>query len=1187
MEKSPLKSSSFEFPIGVIRIPVSLSGLTEVDANGLPRLPVSVACYARFRRLLHIKHHNLCRYLDVVREKGEILSIVCEYYSTSFSNFSSPVTDANWLSKRFNECLSALCFMNDNGLVHCCLTPDMIMLDFDGHVKIGGYGIYYATDWGNTIDFTLPSPMYAAPEVFLLLCNQANDLCQPKRSTKYSKCWVKIEADVWSLGVIFFELIFGKGFTNPLRKLQNENVKKSEIISLLLKGLCHANKYPTLPEFLQLHLNSISTEVDILVQLIQCCLRFDAITRPNPKYLIKEMNKLLQTNCYMSSNTNGDEYSKPWCRKIYDHSRKCEFHPQLFSLEDNKNNISKAYNFIKSIDNLSELYYYWMLTGGKIHSTLNGHTDTKSIRDNYHNRGCKEESIIKKETLSDTSFECLLPPIFRIPHYLAIVQSDTSRTMSLEEQWPPGEMPQPRTFQFRITPLPSEYFIERISHTPLQNLHPLLICQDLLISSIGNSSVCSALYSVINDNNTTTTTIENLSNTSRLNEYSRTISNSPLFGLTQKRSDFLDLLYKHDITCTVGINWSMPFTNNQYESIGNTISQQPLSVRETDVDYQIYRTRLFTRILNGLPATKQYLRLEARKDIPPFLRCKVWAALLDVYPNRDFESAYLKTLHKINKLGLDVTPTNELNNNGQYSTDNNNNNNNDHNNDSTTNSSSSSNNNNNNSNAFNCDLLDEKVINQISVDLPRCHAYDPLLASSIGQSVLRRVLLATLLMKPGALDYTQGMDSVAAVFVRICYPDEALAAACLDAFLSTKLPGFFSSGGLTVGLKSYFNTLLRLLAFHVPRLAVRLVDINVPLIGLTTGWIYTLFAHAMPLDRIELLWDTIIPGPASLSMFFYIAFFIQLDKQINFESLGLEKICTILSNFPDINLDKCRTDALKLALATPRSLTAWSIPNRQYLYQKTTLGNEELAVEHLNSKRKELSTCDFYERLTLQNAWPDHLEYDFTDLLEYSDVNFSSNVCEELNISTNAFKLVPLLSVKDAVEHIKRPDCLVLDVRNIKEFNKNHFPNSIHCETSMLAMLDSLSVGVEESHMSLNTTDSYNNLSLENWEMIDYPSGNRHQPQIIPEFLAFLINQKLWHQATQARLSSSNKSSQGVTKESTNILISSPGLLIVFGNEERLCWHLAFWLIKCNIDRVCILFSSSNSISNFLNSCSQ
>ncbi|CAH8657172.1 unnamed protein product [Schistosoma haematobium] len=1134
MEKPPLSSSSLGFPIGVIQIPVSLSGLTEVDVNGLPRLPVSVTCYARFRRLLHIKHHNLCQYLDVVREKGEILSVVCEYYSTSFSNFSCPVTDVNWLSQRFSECLSALSFMSDNGLVHCCLTPDMIMLDSGGRVKIGGYGIYYATDWGNIVDFTFPSLMYSAPEVFLFLYNQANNSCQPERSTKSDMCWTNIKADVWSLGVIFFETIFGREFTNPLLKLRSENMKEGEIISLYLRGLCQANEYPTLPEFLQLHLNVISADLDILVQLIQCCLKFDAVKRPNPKRLMKEINELLKTDCYISSDISGDKYSTSWCRKISNQPKKREFHPQLFSLEDNKNNILKAYNFINSIENLSELYYYWMLTGGKIHATLKGHTDLKSIIDNYHHNSFKQESIKEKETLIGANSQCLLPPVLRIPHYLALVQSNATRAISSKEQWPLGEIPQPRTFQFQITPLSNECFIERISHTSFHHLYPLFIYQDLKISSTGNSNVYSALYSV---NNNSTNHINTSSNSLIPNEHTRMIPNSPLFEVTEKLSDFLDSLCKNDLTCITGVDWSMSFTNNQYESI----SQQPLSVRETDVDYQIYRTRLFTRIINGLPATKQYLRLEARKDIPPFLRWKVWAALLDVYPNRDFESAYLKALHRINKFGLDVTPINELNNNNNLS----------------------------------CDLLDEKVINQISVDLPRCHAYDPLLASSIGQSVLRRVLLATLLMKPGALDYTQGMDSVAAVFVRICYPDEALAAACLNAFLSTKLPGFFSSGGLTVGLKSYFNTLLRLLAFHVPRLAIRLVDINVPLIGLTTGWIYTLFAHAMPLDRIELLWDTIIPGPASLSMFFYIAFFIQLDRQINLELLGLEKICTILSNFPDINLDKCRTDALKLALATPRSLTAWSIPNRQYLNQKF-MENEELKVENLNSEGNESSTSDFYERLKSQNAWPDHLEYDFTESLEYSNIDVASNVCEKLNISSNAFKLVPLLSFKDAVVHVKRPDCLVLDVRNIKEYNRS-------------VMRDSSSIGIEESSdISSTTTSSYNTSSPENWEVIDYPSGNRNRPQIISEFLAFLINQKLWHQTTQARQLLNIKSSHGVTKESVNTVTPcSPGLLIVCGNDERLCRDLAFWLIKCDIDRVCILFSSNDSISDFINLCSQ
>ncbi|VDQ08128.1 unnamed protein product [Trichobilharzia regenti] len=108
--------------------------------------------------------------------------------------------------------------------------------------------------------------------------------------------------------------------------------------------------------------------------------------------------------------------------------------------------------------------------------------------------------------------------------------------------------------------------------------------------------------------------------------------------------------------------------------------------------------------------------------------------------------------------------------------------------------------------------------------------------------------------------------------------------------------------------------------------------------------------------------------------------------------------------------------------------------------------------------------------------------------------------------------------------------------------------------------------------------------------MIDYPSGNRSRPQIIPEFLAFLMNEKLWRQATQARqqLLTSRKSSQGTLNDSvTSSLPCSPGLLIVFGSDEHLAWHLAYWLIEHDIDRVCILFSAVDGVANFLNSCCQ
>ncbi|CAH8867961.1 unnamed protein product [Trichobilharzia szidati] len=1211
MNESTFKSSTFGFPIGVTKIPVSLSTLTEVDANGLPRLPISVTCYARFRRLSCIKHSNLCRYLDAIREKGEIISVISEYYHTNFGDITCPVTDLNWLSNRFYECLSALAFMHDNGLVHACLTPDMIMLDFDGHVKIGGYGVFYATEWYNSIDFILPNPVYSAPEVFLFVYNRnAAYSSQFENPMKSDKCWLRIEADVWSLGVIFSELIYGKEIGNPLHKIQNESKgKQSETIELLLlKGLCQADQYPTLPEFLQIPLDDVSVPLNLapFARLIRECLRFDVLTRPNPKYLLKKMDELLLSHC-LSCETNSEVSLKTYFQKTWNHFGRPgimhHHHQSVCALNDDKNNLLKVHNFMNSIKDLSELYYYWKLTGGKIHSSEKNQSNLKSIHNNNNINNntnshfdCYDKvSRIKENDLGmynvDEFNYCSLPPILRIPHYLAIVKSNSSsssRVISSEEQWPISEMRQPRTFHpSKILPLSNQRFIERISRTPLQNLYPLLICQDFKVNSAEDKMniCCSTIYS----GNHHDIIMFDYSSKSSMDSQPTVNDNSAIFqNLNKNHTDFMNLLSTKKLTCNLGLNnyWCASLTRDDYEAKINSISQQPLSVREADVDYQIYRTRLFIRILNGLPATKRYLRLEARKDIPPFLRWKVWAALLGVYPNREFESSYLKTLHEINKLGLELSFTDELNSNNN----NNNSNNNEQNVDS------------NKANTVIYGRLDEKVINQISVDLPRCHAYDPLLASPIGQSVLRRVLLATLLMKPGALDYTQGMDSVAAVFVRICYPDEALAAACLNAFLSTKLPGFFSSGGLTLGLKSYFNTLLRLLAFHLPRLAVHLVNINVPLIGLTTGWIYTLFAHAMPLDRVELLWDTIMPGPALLSMFFYIAFFVQLDRQINFESLGLEKICTILSNFPDINLDKCRTDALKLALATPRSLTTWSIPNKKYLEQKSVSAEELLMTgqsnsvekEFYNSKENEPAACDFYTRLSLPNAWPDHLEYDYSAVSEEIDANTLQSMYDKYNISSNASKLVPLLSVKDALEHIHRPDCLVLDLRNAKEYNKFHLPNSIHCDLSKLIISDSAfatTTTTADRNDALPCCVNSSNLSLENWEMIDYPSGNRSRPQIIPEFLAFLMNEKLWRQTTQARqqhltTSSSRKSSQGTLSDSVNSsLPCSPGLLIVFGNDEQLSWHLAYWLIEHDIDRVCILFSAVDGVANFLNSC--
>ena len=51
--------------------------------------------------------------------------------------------------------------------------------------------------------------------------------------------------------------------------------------------------------------------------------------------------------------------------------------------------------------------------------------------------------------------------------------------------------------------------------------------------------------------------------------------------------------------------------------------------------------------------------------------------------------------------------------------------------------------------------LSEQVMGQIAVDLPRCHAYDLLIGSPLGQQRLHSVLVAALLATGNRFEYTQ------------------------------------------------------------------------------------------------------------------------------------------------------------------------------------------------------------------------------------------------------------------------------------------------------------------------------------------------------------------------------------------------------------------------------------------------
>ncbi|CCW64179.1 unnamed protein product [Phytomonas sp. EM1] len=76
---------------------------------------------------------------------------------------------------------------------------------------------------------------------------------------------------------------------------------------------------------------------------------------------------------------------------------------------------------------------------------------------------------------------------------------------------------------------------------------------------------------------------------------------------------------------------------------------------------------------------------------------------------------------------------------------------------------------------------------QLSVDIPRCHQYHPLLASEDGHEKLRRVIKSCLALSP-ALGYWQGIDSLCAVLLSVSFTDEALVGVTLLHLIQRYLP---------------------------------------------------------------------------------------------------------------------------------------------------------------------------------------------------------------------------------------------------------------------------------------------------------------------------------------------------------------------------------------------------------------
>jgi TBC domain-containing protein kinase-like protein len=80
---------------------------------------------------------------------------------------------------------------------------------------------------------------------------------------------------------------------------------------------------------------------------------------------------------------------------------------------------------------------------------------------------------------------------------------------------------------------------------------------------------------------------------------------------------------------------------------------------------------------------------------------------------------------------------------------------------------------------------------QLDLDIPRCHQYNPLLASKEGHAKLKRVLKTWIVAEMDMQVYWQGLDSLCAPFVSYFFNDEGMAFCTMQKFIQSFCHGFF------------------------------------------------------------------------------------------------------------------------------------------------------------------------------------------------------------------------------------------------------------------------------------------------------------------------------------------------------------------------------------------------------------
>ncbi|XP_061736306.1 TBC domain-containing protein kinase-like protein [Nerophis ophidion] len=315
-------------------------------SNGLPLTPNSIKILGRFQILKTITHPRLCQYVDISRGKHERLIVVAEHYESGLSDFQKQghkVSPERVLQLAY-EVLEGLAYMNKHGMVHRALSVNNVLLDREGNVKLAKFGLYHMTDHGADVDFPIGYPSYLAPEVIAQGSFHPSDPSHDKAPRTSGP-----KTDVWSLGVLLFELCVG-------RKLLY-NIDISEKLKFILTLGCMDDIVTVLGEE---HgcLETIKDLPENVLELLRKCLTFLPSKRPTP-------GELLGDPVFDGVSCLYTTFQKPV--SLFSSSLRCAHLELPEDIADLCKDDDDDYLAERAIN---EVYHLWCLAGGDLEKEL-------------------------------------------------------------------------------------------------------------------------------------------------------------------------------------------------------------------------------------------------------------------------------------------------------------------------------------------------------------------------------------------------------------------------------------------------------------------------------------------------------------------------------------------------------------------------------------------------------------------------------------------------------------------------------------------------------------------------------------------------------------------------------------------------------------------------------------------------